>query len=57
MKKNLEESIKKLEEYVRVFQWWSNHLAIPLKNGEYTLFNVIIDNMKKVIEKIKKEEI
>ena len=54
MKKELlSEELIKLSDYIRALRWWSSNLGIELTNGEYMIFNKVIDDMEKVVVGLK----
>ena len=47
----LDESTReKLRNQLHALQWWAQHLSVPLVNGEKILFEMIIDNMSKLLK-------
>lgn len=57
----LNDNLLKLKDYIRALKWWAKNLREPLVNGEYILFQKIVDNMteelKIITKEIKKDEL
>jgi hypothetical protein len=51
----LSDKFLKLKDRLRALQWAVNNLSVPLQNGEKMLFDVIMDNMKQLVNEIEKE--